>query len=167
MIYGTKLIYKYSEEVPKVNINGETMVDKDGNFLTEEKEKKLELTFSAITFLIYKNFTAREFMKDFMVLGLEAQKEFDKNKEVFEKAQNNIENLTEEDIEVLSKIGFNESIEFFINATAAMIATTEYPRKRDFVEIINELPMYIFQDEQFMKELVQLISFSVKKNSRL
>ena len=52
MLYGTKMIYRYKEEVPKVDSNGETIIE-NGDFVTEVKEKKLELCFSANTFIIY------------------------------------------------------------------------------------------------------------------
>ena len=84
MLYGTKMIYRYKEEVPKVDTNGETIIE-NGDFVTEVKEKKLELCFSANTFIIYKNYTTRELMKDFFNAGTTAQKESLINKEVIEK----------------------------------------------------------------------------------
>lgn len=170
MLYGTKMIYRYKEEVPKVDSNGETIIE-NGDFVTEVKEKKLELCFSANTFIIYKNYTTRELMKDFFNAGTTAQKEWLINKEVLDKVKEKeeikLDDLSEEDIEKLSKIGFNDSIEFFINITAAMIATNEYPIKRDFAEIINELPLFLFNDDKFTTELMQLVSFGLKKNSNL
>ena len=53
MLYGTKMIYRYKEEIPKVDSNGETIIE-NGDFVTEVKEKKLELCFSANTLLFIR-----------------------------------------------------------------------------------------------------------------
>lgn len=171
MIYGTKLVYKYREKVPKTNELGETLTDSNGDFITEEIEKKLDLTFSAITFIIYKNYTGREFMQDFISAATSTDKQYTKSKTAIDKL-NQIKNdidieLTEEDIKSLASMNYNDLIEFYIGATAAMKATTEYPVKRDFAEIINELPLWLFTDKKFINELTQLISFNVKKNKQL
>lgn len=172
MIYGTKLVYKYKEEIPIINELGETKTDDNGDFLSKEIEKKLDLTFSAITFIIYKNYTGRELMQDFISAATSTDKEYAKKKSTIDKVNNIKEKgldveLTKEDIESLASMNYNDLIEFYINVTAAMIATTEYPIKRDFAEIINELPLFLFTEETFVNELTQLLSFSLKKNKHL
>ena len=167
MIYGTKLIYKYTEEIPVVNEKGETVITDDGDILTTEKQKTLDLTFSALTFLIYKNHTGREFMVDYITAASDADKKWQGNTQLLEKAKTDFDSLTIEEKEKVTGLGLDSNIEFFMNAIAAMVATTEYPIKRDFAEIINELPLFeMMQDDQFNTELFSLLSFRLKKNLR-
>lgn len=163
MIYGTKLIYKYTEEVPKVNEKGETLVDDNGDFLTETKEKKIELTFNLMTYLIYKNVIGTDLMKDFITFGKGFQKKVDKNEDILGL---DTDNLTEEDAEKMLAVWDNDTIQFLLQITAAMIATTEYPKQRPFEDIIKELPLNLLFDGEFIKEVIQLISFNIKKNNK-
>lgn len=163
MIYGTKMIYKYSEEIPKVNANGETLVDGNGDFITEIKEQKLELSFNLMTYLIYKNVIGTDLMKDFITFGKTFQKKVDKNEDILGL---DADNLTEEDIEKMSAVYDNDTIKFLLQVTAAMIATSEYPKQRPFEDIISNLPLSLILDGEFIKEVIQLISFNLKKNNR-
>lgn len=163
MIYGTKLIYKYTEEIPKVNADGETLVDDNGDFITEKTEKKIELSFNLMTYLIYKNVVGSDLMKDFMGFGKKFQNKVEENSEILTA---DADNLTNEEIDKIAEVWDNNVMQFLIQVTAAMIATSEYPKHRAFEEIVKELPLQLFFDGEFVKEIVQLISFNIKKNSR-
>lgn len=162
MIYGTKMIYKYSEEIPKVNANGETLADDNGDFITENIEKKIELSFNLMTYLIYKNVIGTDLMKDFITFGKKFQNKIEKDEKVV--TANN--NLTDEEIEKISEVWDDDIMQFLIQVVVAMIATSEYPKKRPFEEIIKELPLNLFLDGDFIKEVVQLISFNIKKKNK-
>ena len=150
MVYGNKLIYAYDDEVSEGKI----------------EIKKLELTFSPITLIKYQNYTGNEFMVDFMNINFNmANKIRPELKHKIEKGEELTYNdITEEDITMLSQADTNKHIEFFINVTASMIATTAYPKILEFGEIINSLPVFLFNDDEFLNELVQLIAFGLKKN---
>ena len=166
MVYGTKLIWKYADEIPVVK-NGEYVVDDSGDIVVEKVEKKLDLTFNAMTLLLYKNYFDREFMQDFTLSGAQVEKQYKDNKELIDKARNSFADLSENEIEQLGKLSFDNSIEFILRAIVAMIATTEYPTKREVGEIINEIPLSILNNDKFTDELTQLIGFGVKKNYNL
>lgn len=171
MIYGQIYKYKYTVENPKFDNNGEPLKDKNGDYITEITEKTLQLSFNAMTYLIYKNFTARDLMQDFMIAGMRNEKARgeveERNKGLLEKAKD-INTLTEEDIDFLSQLDLDSNIEFLINAAAAMVATAEYPKKREFGEIIrDDLPFFIFEDTDFVKNITGLIGYGLKKNTKL
>lgn len=150
MIYGTKMVYVYQE------LDGDKDVD-----------KKLELSFNPITLIKYQGYLGREFMTDFMQLGNSNYKGLSKElKEKIDKGEEiKYEDLSNEDIEALSKGDIMSNMEFYINLTACMIATNEYPKKLDFGEIICSLPLFLFSDTNFIAELIDFISFGLKKNN--
>ena len=150
MIYGTKMVYVYQE------LDGDKAVD-----------KKLELSFNPITLIKYHGYTGREFMTDFMQLGNSNYKKLGKElKERIEKGEElKYEDLSNEDIDALSNVDIMSNMEFYINLTASMIATNEYPKRLDFGEIICSLPLFLFSDVNFITELVEFISFGLKKNN--
>lgn len=163
MIYGTKIVYRYNDEVPVVNELGETQFGENGDFLTETKEIKLELCFTAQTYIIYKNYTAKDLMADMYKATQSSRKEYEKSKDVISKVQNKDEDLTEEDIEILSNLGFDDIKMFFRNVTVAMIATNKYPQKYSYQEINEMIPDGLFEDEGFINELWALLQFGIKK----
>ena len=139
------------------------MVDDNGDFITEIKEQKLELSFNLMTYLIYKNVIGTDLMKDFITFGKGFQKKVDKNEDILGL---DTDNLTEEDAEKMLAVWDNDTIQFLLQITAAMIATTEYPKQRPFEDIIKELPLNLLFDGEFIKEVIQLISFNIKKNNK-
>lgn len=157
MVYGNKLVYAYDDEE----------LGKDGEI--KKVIKKLELTFSPITLIKYQNYTGREFMVDFMSINLNMTNKIRPElKQKIEKGEElTYGDITEEDIRALSSSDMNKNTEFFINITASLIATTAYPKILDFAEIINSLPVFLFNDENFLNELIQLMSFNLKKNNQL
>ena len=150
MIYGNSIIWKYTE------IEGD-----------KEVEKQLKLVFSPITLIKYQGYLGREFMTDFFRLGKNTSKDLSpKLQEKLAKGEEiTIEDLTEEDVKSLSPKGFSEHIEFFLNLIVCMIATEKYPKVTDFAETINSLPLSIYNDDELFGELMELISFGLKKNS--
>lgn len=146
MIYGTKMVYPYQEN------DGDKVVD-----------KKLELVFNPITLIKYQGYTGREFMVDFMQLGNNTHKNLSKGlQEKIDKGEEiNYEDLTSED---LTSLDMSEHFQFFLNLTASMIAANAYPKVLDFGEIISSLPLFIFYDNDFTTELIEFISYGLKKN---
>ena len=163
MIYGTKIVYRYNEEIPKVNHLGETLRDDNGDFLTENKEYKIELCFTAQTYIIYKNFTTRELLVDCIKAGKSADKEYSSKKETIERLKYKTEELTEDEIKEISTLSFYEIKEFMQDCVVAMIATNEYPKKRSYEEIKEELPDGIFEEQGFLDEVWALLQFGIKK----
>ena len=45
----------------------------------------------------------------------------------------------------------------------SMIATNEYPKKRSYEEIKEELPDSIFEEQGFLDEVWALLQFGIKK----
>ena len=155
MLYGNKLVYAY-EDIDE----GE-----EGKVVT----KKLDLTFSPMTFVNYQNYTGKDFMADFMAINLNmANKVRPELAEKIKKGEElTYEDITEEDVSAFTSKDSAKNIEFFVNAVASMIATTAYPKKLDFAEIINSLPIFLCYDDAFLSELTELISFGLKKNSQM
>ena len=117
---------------------------------------------------IYEEATKQEIRNAGMTLSKNLVRGAGKNTLMSQTLINNLNrNITEEDIKVFTSKDSAKNIEFFVNAVASMIATTVYPKKLDFVEIINSLPVFLFYDDGFLSELTELISFGLKKNSQM
>jgi hypothetical protein len=155
MLYGNKLVYAYEDIDER----------EEGKVVT----KKLDLTFSPITFIKYQNYTGKDFMADFMALNFSiAGKISPELKQKIEKGEEiHYQDITEDDIKGFTSQDSSKNIEFFINAVASMVATTAYPKVLDFGEIMNSLPIFLFYDDVFLSELTELISFGLKKNSQM
>jgi len=65
MIYGNVMTYKYEDD--KVDESGNSLLDEQGNPLTETKE--ITLVFNLVTLIKYKNYTGRDFLTDFLSMG--------------------------------------------------------------------------------------------------
>ncbi len=156
MVYGNKLVYVYEEDT----------VDEEGK--GKVVNKKLDLTFNPMTFIKYQNYTGRDFMADFMEISFNMSNKI--SPELLKKIENDEEilygDISNSDIEALTGEQMTKNIEFFINAVASMIATSVYPKNLDFGEIINTLPIFLFYDDNFLKELVEFITFGLKKNKQ-
>lgn len=150
MVYGNKLVYAYEEEVSEGKV----------------ETKKLELTFNPMTLIHYQNYTGNDFMVDFMAVNFDMSKKIRPElKEKIEKGEElNYGDITEKDVEALTSADMTKNLQFFINVTASMIATSAYPKKLAFEDIIDTLPLFLFYEDNFLSELVQLISFGLKKN---
>ena len=150
MIYGNTIIYKYTEL--------------DGN---KEVEKQLKRVFSPITLIKYQGYLGREFMTDLFNLQVGTAKGLSQRlKDKIEKGEDIVlDDLTDEDIKSLTP-NISSQIEFYLNLVVCMIATEKYPKVIDFAETLNSLPLSIYSDEEFFAELMELISFAIKKNSK-
>lgn len=152
-IYGNTITYDYEEEL------------EDGKV----EKKKLELVFNSLTLIKYYNYVGREFMVDFYNVGYKSQQSADKlSKEVRDKLNSGEEvtykDMSEADLNALAHADYSANLEFFINLIAAMIATREHPKQPDFSQIISEIPLFILYDSEFIGELLNFISFGLKKN---
>jgi len=168
MIYGDRIVYRFEEEVPKTNEKGETLISDSGEILTDKKQKTLNLGFTALTPIYYKNATGKELLVDFSLVAAEGKKleENDKKLKAID-LQTNIDELSKENIEKIAENTSLSSLEFFINVAAAMIKTAENGR-RSYEQIIAEdLSSGVILDGTFIQEITQLLCFGVKKNYRL
>lgn len=150
MVYGNKLVYAYDEETS----NGEI------------ETKKLELTYNPMTLIRYQGYTGRDMMADFMGLNFKSAKKLSKplQEKIGKGKEISYDDITENDMKNFSADDLVEHTEFFINLAASMLATTVYPKIPEFGELLNSLPIFLFYDEEFLKELCGLISFGLKKN---
>lgn len=165
MIYGNVMTYKYEDD--KVDESGNSLLDEQGNPLTETKE--ITLVFNLVTLIKYKNYTGRDFLTDFLSMGEKTVKSAQKmgfDKETVEKL-NRGEETTFEDFKNTDFESINADIidiDFFVNTMGAMIAANDPHSTRDFYDIIGEVPIMLLFDPDFIKELMSLISFGLKKN---
>lgn len=150
MVYGNKLVYAYDEEMS------------DGT----KETKKLELTYNPITLIRYQGYTGRDMMADFMSINFNSAKKLSKElQDKIGKGKDiSYDDITEADMQNFTANDLMAHTEFFINLAGSMLATTLYPKVPAFSDIINSLPLFLFYDENFLKELCDLIAFGLKKN---
>lgn len=165
MIYGNVMKYKYED----------ARLDESGNFLLDEQEiplteaKEIVLVFNAITLIKYKNYTGRDFLSDFISMGEKAVKSAQKvnlGKELTQKLERG-EDPTLEDLKEIDSESIDADMldtEFFVNIIGAMIAASNPHATKDFFDIIDEVPIMLLYDPDFMRELMQFITFGLKKN---
>lgn len=136
--YGISKIYKYED------------VDKDGNVV----QKTITMEFNVLTLIKYHGYVGRDLLADMAELARKAG-----NTNIT--PDTNIGEITEDDLKSFENI--SASIEFFSNLIAAMVCTARRHEKLDFEEVIASLPMQMFTDENFMSEIMELITFGFKK----
>lgn len=151
-VYGNTITYAYEEEL------------EDGT----KEQKRLQLVFNPLTLIKYYNYVGREFMTDFFEVAVKSQKEYEHlSKDAKDKIESGeeltMEELSLDDVKALSAVDYTSHMEFFLNTIAAMIATREYPKQLDFAEIISSIPLMILYDSNFLKELMSVITFGLKK----
>ena len=143
MIYGDVIIYKFKEDIPKVDDEGKTLYDDEGNILVEVKERTLKLRYTAFTPIYYKNITARDLMQDMIKIG-GLKKEITAELMFSEEGQ--------------------EIIDFIYNLVAAMIMSAEGSNHRDFEQIITtDLASGVVWEVELINEVVKLLDFGMKK----
>lgn len=165
MAYGTVISYEYEEETAEIKNPFDGTVEK------KTKKKKIELVFNALTPIKYYNYVGRDLYADLAGIVKTTQSKSDKKTEsVLQKAQG-IENLTvddftEEDLKAIENLNCTQYLEFFINLFAAMVATREYSKNLDYLDIIVDLPIdCMITDGEFMKRVLSLLSFGLKKKA--
>lgn len=163
MAYGTVISYEYEEESSEKLPNGEIK--------TNIEKKKIELVFNALTPIKYYNYVGRDLYAELAEIVKITQSKSDKKTEsVLQKAQG-IENLTvddftEDDFKAIENLNYTQYLEFFINLFAAMVATREYSKNLDYLDIIVDLPIdCMISDGEFMKRVTDLLSFGLKKKA--
>lgn len=152
-IYGNTITYDYDDTL------------EDGTV----EQKKLVLVFNTLTLIKYYNYVGREFMVDFYNVGYKSQQSASGlSKDLREKLNSgrevSYEDMSEADLNALANADYSAHLEFFINLIAAMIATREHPKQPDFSQIISEIPLFILYDSEFVGELLNFVSFGLKKN---
>ena len=163
MAYGTVISYEYEEETAEKLPNGEIK--------KKTEKKKIELVFNALTPIKYYNYVGRDLYADLAGIVKTTQSKSDKKTEsVLQKAQG-IENLTvddftEEDLKAIENLNCTQYLEFFINLFAAMVATREYSKNLDYLDIIVDLPIDCMSaDGEFLKRVTNLLAFGLKKTA--
>lgn len=153
MAYGTVISYDYQEETDSGVV----------------ENKKIELVFNALTPIKYLNYVGRDMYADLAEIVKTTQYQSnEKAKNVLKKAQE-IENLTlndftEEDFKAIENLNYTQYTEFFINLFAAMVATREYKKNLDYLDIIVDLPIELMiSDGEFLKRVSELLAFGLKK----
>lgn len=143
MDYGLVKTYDYED----VNENGEVV------------KKTLTMLYNTYTYIAYYNYLGRDLTADMTRAGLLAKQLGITEDTVL----GDIENVDLKQQEVLSKIT-GESKEFYRNVVAAMVISAKRKEHLDFEDVLANLPYEIFDDEKFMADLQELLTFGLKKN---
>lgn len=166
MAYGTVISYEYEEETADKLPNGK--IEK------HIEQKKIELVFNDLTPIKYMNYVGRDMYDDMIKITKKTQQVANaQSQAVLQKAQSvavdkelTISDFTEEDFKALENLNYTEYIEFYTNIFAAMVATREYHKDLDFLDIIVGLPTSLMiSDQEFMKRVSNLLSFGLKKKT--
>lgn len=114
-------------------------VDHEGN------EVLIKLAHSPVTYIKYKEFTGRELFDD-MLSYCQDKSGIDKKNEE----------------QAFSIIFSSSSCMFYLELTAALVATAEYPNNRAKEDIIAELPDSLLYDADYMEILAEFITLDAK-----
>lgn len=138
MAYGSIKKYTYED----MNENGEVV------------KKTITLEFNPLTLIKYHNYVGRDLLADLADIAKSAGK-------ANVTGESGVTEMTDADFDAL--VGLSASLEFFSNLIAAMICTARRHERLDFEEVIASIPMDMFSDGQFMSEVMELITFGLKK----
>lgn len=132
------------------------------------EQKKIELVFNSLTLIKYYNYVGRDLYADMAeVVKTIQSKTGDKKSGVMKKAQTGdltIDDFSDEDLELIQSLNYTQYMEFFVNFFAAMIATKEYNKNLDFLDIMADLPIdLMLTDQEFMSRVSNMLVFGVKK----
>lgn len=122
----------------------------------KEIERTLTFKYSPLTYTIYKNNVGSDLLADMGALT--------KSTDTKITADTKIEDLTDKDIEALSDMtDMTSTIIFYSKLLAAMILTARRNENLDFEEVMDDIPISIFHDSKFMSEIMELVTFGLKK----
>ena len=121
-----------------------------------EIERTLTFKYSPLTYVIYKNNVGSDLFADMDALN--------KPTNVKITADTRIEDLTDKDIEELSNTTDTSAmIIYYSKLLAAMVLTARRNENLDFEEVMDDIPISIFHDSKFMGEIMELVTFGLKK----
>lgn len=138
MDYGMIKKYTYKE------------VDENG----QEVEKTLTFKCSFLTLKIYKNYVGTDLLADMANIAKTAGK-------TNITADSTVADIADSDLDVMANM--SPTITFYAQLLAAMICTARRNENLDFEEVLDSLPMNILMDGDFMSEILQLVTFGLKK----
>lgn len=166
MAYGTVISYEYDEEKNEIKLI-------DGTVEKKIERKKIELVFNALTPIKYYNYVGRDLYADLAEIVKTTKSKSNKTTEsVLQKALSienlSVEDFSEADFKVIESLNYTQYLEFFINLFAAMVATREYNKNLDYLDIIVDLPIdCMISDGEFMKRVTDLLAFGLKKKTTI
>ena len=133
-----------------------------------EIKDSIPLVFNTYTLILYKNYTGKDLMQDLTAISLSGAKQQSKlsdymkdklQKEEFDSIDWN--KLSDSDIDAMSKLNTAVNVEFIINFVVALMATAQFPKIVDYVELINSIPMEMLNDKEFNQTLFDLMLFGL------
>lgn len=132
--------------------------------------EEIKLCGNALTFILYKSYFGKDLLNDIISFAKK-----NSNKQTLEKLKEyNIETIN--DLENLDDIQTNEVLstmesyefdsEFILNFIASLIATAQYPEKKDIGELIMSIPPYVITDKETISELLDFFSLFIAQKKR-
>lgn len=124
----------------------------------EVSGKTLTLTHNLYTYVKYKEFTGRDMLEDTARLAIATDAPTDKSVDALSAAEQE---------QLISSFFSSTNSTYIMYLTAALMATAELPRSREFTDILCDIPDDALYDAEFIKCLTEFMLINidrVKKN---